>query len=421
MVSRSGDHPNWQDHLEQSAAGCQLLTFVSKARDWWSETTDVVFLNSPWLRRSTGRGFRCLWISFHVLLWCLDVTNFGNFHQMKIPVGFQVVEWASFVFMFLAFAKVFFSSLTTSRETLSNSFLLGLASMLSFAFWDYFGGTPPELFLPGQNTFMAGFLAYTFPILCHCNFHPIVLILIFFCTIGFSLKHFQELETFGDAFFVLHIISFQFCMLFAFTLDFTNRVRAVATGILHNADGCNPLDSPVAGRSARGFCWLACILNWIFVAMFCWISSGLGVYPSSIYFLLDALCLCLPWMVLLCLCRPEGTPFKSDLVFVCLSYTPPFWVLIRPILAEKLAAESIQTAFDARIFWFLGGLSFACTSTVFATQSAIQAGCLPILCLLGVLFVMTTCIATISIYCDFCLEIVNGSGYEIPVLLALVT
>ena len=419
MVSRSGDHPNWQDHLEQSAAGCQLLTFVNKAREWWSETTDVVFLNSPWLRRSTGRGFRCLWISFHVLLWCLGVTNFGNFHQMKIP-GFQVVEWVSFVFMFLAFAKVFFSSLITSRETFSNSFLLGLASMLSFAFWDYFGCTPPDLLMPGQNTFMTGFLAYTFPILCHCNVHPIVLILIFVHTIGFSLKRFQELEAFvGDAFFLLHISSFQFCMIFAFTLDFTNRVRAVATGILHNADGCNPLDSPVAGRSARGFCWLACILNWIFVAMFCWISSGLGVYPSSI-FLLDTICLCLPWMVL-CLCHPESTPFKSDFAFVCLSYTPPFWVLIRPILDKKLADESYPKAFDAHIVWFLGGISLAGTSTAFATQSAIQAGCLPILCLLGVLFVMTTFVATILIYCDVCLEIVYDFGYEIPLLLALVT
>lgn len=29
---------------------------------WWGETTDIVFLNSPWVKRPFGRGFRIAWM-----------------------------------------------------------------------------------------------------------------------------------------------------------------------------------------------------------------------------------------------------------------------------------------------------------------------------------------------------------------------
>ena len=43
---------------------CGALTMT-----WWRETTDRVVLNSPWLRRDTGRFFRCMSISLHGMAW----------------------------------------------------------------------------------------------------------------------------------------------------------------------------------------------------------------------------------------------------------------------------------------------------------------------------------------------------------------
>ena len=421
MVSRSGDDPAWQDNLEGSSAGCNLLNFAHKARDWWLETTDVVFLNSPWLRRSTGRGFRCLWILFHVFLWCIGGFPILWFDFVEdYPVLPQILERLCFILMFLAFAKVFGSSIMTSRDTLSNGFLLVASSMMSFAFWAEWE-TTPDLWVPGQNAFITAFLGYTFPVLCHCNVHPVVLPLLLAHTLGYTYNHFQDTEgSVSDLLLLFHIVGFQFCMCFAFSLDFTKRVKAVATGMLHNADTYDPLESPVAGRSARGFCWLAAIINWVFMASFCFLSSipgGGSRYPSWMY-ILDTICLCLPWMPLLCTRSPNCTPFKSDLVFVIFSFAPPAWILLRHALDPEWNAD---VAFDIyyRLSWFLGGTSTACTSTVFATQAAIQAGCIPLLCLMGVLFVTIIFVAMTSLHCEFCWKMVFNCGYEIPMVVSL--
>ena len=408
MVSRSGDNPAWQDHLEGSSAGCHFLDFAHKVRDWWLETTDVVFLNSPWLRRSTGRGFRCLWIlyiSFKVL-WCIEFMNGGipyrllNFVKFQ-PLWYQLSERFCFVFMLFAFGRVLWSSLMTSRDTISNSLLLAGASMTSFGLWAHSNIVERDWWIPAQNAFVTVFLGYTFPILCHCNVHPVVLPLLFAYTMWYTLNNFLSKDVFrlgvnvrGDLFILFHIIGFQFSIGYAFGLDFTNRVKAVATGMLHNADTFDPLESPVAGRSSRGFCWLVLLNNWVFMACFCYRSLDSSRYPGCMY-ILDTICLCLPWMVLLCTRSPNCTPFKFDVAFVSLSYAPPAWVLLRHNSYQKPDNSGYWEEYS-QLRWFLGGMALACRSIFLATQAAIQAGCFPLVCLSGFICVTIIFVASVS-------------------------
>lgn len=55
---------------------CKTKHFEMKASPsfairWWRETTDVVILNSPWLRRETGRSLRIMWVIVHILWWSI--------------------------------------------------------------------------------------------------------------------------------------------------------------------------------------------------------------------------------------------------------------------------------------------------------------------------------------------------------------
>ena len=416
MVSRSGDDPTWQD-LEGSESTCHLL--ANKARDWWLETTDVVFLNSPWLQRSTGRAFRCLWILCHFLFWCQAKEDYKARFLRDNKWSRKVMDSVYFVLVFLFFGKVFWSSLTRRQDSFTNSILLAGASMMGLAYWGDWRATPPDLWLPAKKVYVRGFLGYTFPILCHCNVHPVVLPLVFACCLGQILYQFQDgyKHSLTSHFLLLHIVGFQFCMCCAFGLDFTNRVRAVAAGMLHTADTNDPLESPVAGRSARGFCWLAGMNNWVAQACFCWVSSANSKEYPSWMCILDTICLSLPWIVLLCTRCRNCTPFKSDLAFVFFSYAPPAWILFRPHL-DQTPPDHVGTDYD-ELAWFLGGTSLACTSTVFATQAAVQAGCVPFLCLSGCLFVMIIFVASTSLHCESCWEFVSHCGYEIPIVVSL--
>ena len=149
-----------------------------------------------------------------------------------------------------------------------------------------------DLWASTRNIFITGFPGYTLPVLCNCNVHPVVLLLVFAFTLVYTLLVFRDEGWHFDIVSLLHITGFQFCMCCSFTLDFTNPMKAVANGMLHSADSCNALDSPVAGRSARGFCWLAGINNWVFVGLVCWASSQLHIFPSWM-FSLDTICFCL--------------------------------------------------------------------------------------------------------------------------------
>eukprot|EP00913_Durusdinium_trenchii_P004342 g4025.t1 len=52
-----------------SSLGHDLWNHIVEVPEGWEDSTDVTLLNSPALRRPTGRHLRSLWLCMHLLLW----------------------------------------------------------------------------------------------------------------------------------------------------------------------------------------------------------------------------------------------------------------------------------------------------------------------------------------------------------------
>ena len=123
------------------------------------------------------------------------------------------------------------------------------------------------------------FLRATFAkVLCHCNIHPLGLLFAF----GLASTSDQIIKHHVYVFFMQEVsliisLGFQGILLLACTVDFTNRVKAVSTGMLL-ASGDDPLESPIAGRSARRFCWFAAFWSWLQLGL---IGNSQTAHPRS--------------------------------------------------------------------------------------------------------------------------------------------
>ena len=61
---------------------------------WWRETTDLVILSSPWLRRETGHALRSLWVLLHVMWWCYHIDKaWAGQHFPFLLVKSRVASW----------------------------------------------------------------------------------------------------------------------------------------------------------------------------------------------------------------------------------------------------------------------------------------------------------------------------------------
>eukprot|EP00435_Cladocopium_sp_Y103_P066390 s893_g28.t1 len=239
-----------------TASCCSRLKICgAKALAWWRDTTDPVVLNSPWLRRGTGRFFRalstlgqfCAWLS--LLLPDLAVRWATAFPETL--KGSMNKDIPLFVLMAVCLAFSLGTSLWTSRESFRGSMFFGIGSALSFRLLSV-----RALYFTQEFSF-----SFVIAVICHCNVHPAVLFLVVFyhllCTPWDDLMQDEELlVTF------MSVITFECTMLVAFTWDFTLRVKAVCSGVLFGEND-EVLKSPVAGRSARSVCWVSGVNQWI--------------------------------------------------------------------------------------------------------------------------------------------------------------
>lgn len=182
-----------------------------QALGWWRDTTDVVVLNSPWLCRGTGRLFRCLTISFHALLWTYHMHFGGVFLSKSLfPVRLCV--------MVVCLAASLCVSLMTSRESFGTSMLFGTGVLLS-----------SNLFTWDQATNLSLGVSFIphFAMMCHCNVHPLVLFLgicdQLLSTWDTGVNH---VGAYSSLVAGVHSIVFECAIIVAFTLDFTQRVKA---------------------------------------------------------------------------------------------------------------------------------------------------------------------------------------------------
>ena len=142
-------------------------------------------------------------------------------------------------------------SIRDKRENLRGTVLFAIGTHVTFGHVAYY-----VLLAPAQ------FLTWSLLVLPHCNTHPVVMSFVFVGSVPSGLmtdtlsmnpyEHLIQVQTFANGFLIS----------VAFSLDFTRRVKAVSSGMIFGTSGEEPLDSPVAGLSARNVCLLACGVNW---------------------------------------------------------------------------------------------------------------------------------------------------------------
>lgn len=339
-----------EPHAEALSAVC-LRHFVS----WWRETTDVVVLNSPWLKRSTGIGLRCVFIGLNVVSWfTLLLLDDDAFQKLRQSPAIQL----ELILTLLCFMHVLWVSMI-GRDIFWTGVLLciGLllcihADMMTMMIHYHFG----DLDMWG---------VYLLVTVCHCNVHPAAIWLVFGALMTWSsmLSH-VRVHYSWDLFRYIY----QFLLLCAFTMDFTNRIKAVVTGALCGSDSTDASESPVAGRTARTPCWLAGFSSWIGWIIYMW-----SPYINNLRIACASTCLCLLMFSMIAYCWRNLDGCRADVALALLCQTPPVLLSIDVIYVYAVGRNPFPVI-------DLDGQMLCGIAHILALQALIQAGCQPTVC-----------------------------------------
>lgn len=185
---------------------------------------------------------------------------------------------------------------------------------------------------------------------------------------------------------------FHSIMMCAFTWDFTQRAKAIPDTIQHA--GANIWESRLAGRSARGFCWLAGLNSWVL-----WIAvvHAKEAEETQTMFYKEFYRNSLPWgtwvapplaltLFVLGTWR-KCTALQADFAFSLFCSLPPVLLTLDFILV--LASPEVrQSQFSARYDMFVWSFVPLCTAaSIMAIQTLAQAGCHPLPCALATILV----------------------------------
>ena len=271
-----------------------------------------------------------------------------------------------------------------------------------------------------------------FVVLCHCNVHPLGLLLALMLNVtfilSFTLKDTDRSSVaFMDWYLIWYLIFFQFVMFFAFSVDFTNRVRAVSCGMLFGSHGDNPLESPVAGRSGRSFCWLVAWGNWLLL-MLVYLAKDQALHlhyedPFALTMPISStLALCLA-LIASFLATWKSKPFVGDMVlaYVCVAPT------VVHLTNSAHSVQACQAEFRQGRFYpawhdqILRSRDFAWLMIFWQAQILIQAGCHPWACTCTMIPAIFNAIRSMTFHRHLKLNDVfvdMGAGILIVILLA---
>ena len=355
-----------REELDEQYAEGQAARICRAVREWWRETTDVVFLNSPWLKRSTGRALRCVWICIHLARWLAYFIIEEEALQAATCCLYRQLE---LVLMVFCFARVLWVAVMTEKDSIWSGLLMCIGLVVSFDSYSHiaYGG--------GMSYQDLGFAMLT---LFHCNVHPLGMCFI----LGFHIARYaRNMPLSGSTFNVgvgllfLTSLCFNLC---AWTIDFTNRIKAVSSGMLYGSGSDSiasaALQSPVAGRSGRIPCWFAAWSNWIWWFLYMKISN-----VDNDQLVRASALLCLLVLILGAYAWKRLLGWRADIALGLLNHMPPVLVCID----VNSGAKDWDNAVAGYRFAHAPAMhvTHACeTWLVFGTQTLIQAGCHPVVC-----------------------------------------
>ena len=155
-------------------------------KTWYQETTDIVVLNSPWLRRRSGKLFRCFWIAIHMLGWCLLPGFYSERGLVEADYfGLDIRIWCVLMPSLLA------PSLCMSAICKRESLVLSLVAPASL----FFSSFALDTIIRGDVGHMARerALVNTFVVCFHCNVHPLGMF-VALCASSWAILHILQMD-----------------------------------------------------------------------------------------------------------------------------------------------------------------------------------------------------------------------------------
>ena len=123
-MERSSFRESWLETGEELRCVDRWQQLRWQFQAWLRETTDPVVLQSPWLRRSTGKALCICWMCAHFVAWCLELisslTNPILSHWIYLKIQYPI--WCMIGLCLSALIAVMAG--VSRRETLRLSLLL---------------------------------------------------------------------------------------------------------------------------------------------------------------------------------------------------------------------------------------------------------------------------------------------------------
>ena len=85
-MERSSFRESWLETGEELRCVDRWQQLRWQFQAWFRETTDPVVLQSPWLRRSTGKALCICWMCAHFVASSLQLIRIQSYLQIKYPV-----------------------------------------------------------------------------------------------------------------------------------------------------------------------------------------------------------------------------------------------------------------------------------------------------------------------------------------------
>ena len=335
-------------------------------RAWWRETTDVVFLNSPWLKRSTGRALRCVWICIHLARW---LVFFLLYEKALEKATRSLYIQLDLMFMVFCFARVLWVAIMTEKDSIWSGLLMCIGVLVSF---DSHSSLAYGTGLSHEDLEIAMLMLF------HCNVHPLGMWMILSFAVAIYARGLPDARVPFQSGVELHVLVSLCFIVCAWTIDFSNRIKAVSSGMLYgrgsNSIASAALQSPVAGRSGRIPCWLAGGNNWIWWLLYVKTTTEDNeqlVRASVLLFFLVLLLGAYAWNTLL--------GWRADIALGLLCHMPSELIFFDVNSGSK--EWDVDMVGLALVYEPVLNITAIChTASVVATQIMIQAGCHPMVC-----------------------------------------
>eukprot|EP00438_Fugacium_kawagutii_P029302 Skav208001 [mRNA] locus=scaffold1203:202359:203669:+ [translate_table: standard] len=349
---------------------------------WWTETTDVHVLSSPWVRRPMGRGLRISWMVMSLGLWIFGMSNdiiskiISDSGSLSLQLILMWYFWAASLWIYCQ----------SSWESISGSVLFALGGVLSFRMLSF-----DDTVLRSADVF-----SFAEILLFHSSLHPVAVLPNWIFNIfldGFRLVERWDdfMDPIDNPLQIYSVVSTSI-LLVLFTLDFTKRVKIAVT--IMNLTEVSESDTLMAHQRSpyvRICAGVAGVSNWIFWAWIIGIKRreheswhGYDMWANHLPKCSMAAPLlgtaCLPLFYFL-----RRSPLAVDILLAIFCCLPGVLSLADYILA---------IGHPQNHFWCMHSFTFslgafAHLQALFALQAVLMAQCHPFICVvLGGIFVL---------------------------------